>query len=1058
MSRTAVVDNVLSSGQNEGIERSILPLPQLSSIINARQRKSGRWGKRYGTAALSTTNSSGVTLGNGNGAARCIGPGFVVVDDQCAIFDQQANAWIDPKTLVTPNTTSPICQSPRVAGAVSGWLPDTSFYPVPSLSPQWQQLTPCSQTYGLGYLWSAIQFLDQNNLGSQDSIIRVTAINPTDQSMVFSHDFIVGAAGQGGNIYPKLVTCGATIILTYVSSPTGAGAFIAGRRLTSISGGFGAEQSVQVFGAAGSIYDISSYSATQFLMAATIAGANTRVWIVNALSFSFGAGPSPAAAPATIGVSVVGVSAGPIYSVSSSAGVTTVQVYAANLASITGGVVIDGGEPASYVGYASLLPGGGVRVAYGYFDDAGAVPRHFSWRDVTVAGTLASALIGRQYRCQPISRPITIGTQVYVWITNPEVASGFGYATLLRLPNLTEYSALTGTINSLSCPLEMSAQDFLVRCKKPTIFKAGSSTTIAAGLAEQANGMAGMVQLGVSATYSFLSPIFAAVPDNAVPNGVEFRAIQARHYTDIATARSFGSLVSDRANFLPIGALSRVDQRGAVEEGFVLPPGIYGAITKSGAAGAMSPSVTYQYTALYKSRNETGRFEASPPCTVASIAMGAGDSETFLNFLPLSITARPNVRIEIYRTLGNGSIFYLVDTISGGASDGATIAYNDQIADTVISTHAILPTQVGQSLPNGFPPPSRFGVAGGQRVWLGGLLRNDVIHCSKLVLGDQSPSWADNDAFRIVLPSKVTGLAWMDNLVIFTDEGVYVVSGDGPDDSGNGLFSQPQRLPFTLGCIEPRSVFTVDEGTFFQTTRGLYMVPRGFASPIPAGDPTFTTLAAFPVITGVAANIKAQEQTLRWSGAETVNNTGSQLVYDIVHKCWSVDQVTDPAQASTVALAATIGSWFNGEVAMAFATGTYAATNSQFSDAGAPMKVELVTGDIRPVGNMSQSPISRVMLMGELRSACNVSTEKTTDFAVSPLSLRVFALAAGDVQVGQITMIETQLGASESRDSTFVRLRWDVTTTLEGFAFIGLAVEHEQGEGLKRLGALSRGV
>lgn len=1060
MSGTDITEAILSGGQNEGIERRVLPLPNLAYVQNARQRKSGRWGKRFGTAALPVANVSGADLGNGTGDSRVIGPGFAVVDDQCSVFTRGSNSWADPRLLCPPNTTNPACANPRVPGAVSGWLPDTSYYPVPSLSRQNQQLTPCAQVYAQGYLWTAIQFIDPNNLATPDSVIRVVATDATDQTVFLVQDFFAGTAAQGGNIYPKLIACGNTVILTYVSRPTNAAAFVAARKFTGGTG-FSAETSVVAYGAAGNVYDASGFSATKFLLAVATAatGAIPTAFFVDAASLATGASQAGPAV-AQIGLSIVGATGTPVYMVTSSAGATRVSVFNTTLTATVGTVIIDAGEPATYTAYAALLPAGGVRVSYGYFGDTGAVPRHFSWRDVTTAATLLSGLIGRQYRCQPISRPFTIGTQVYQWVTSTGVASGFGYAMLLRLPALTEYSSLSGTINYLSCPLEMNADDFLIRSTKPTIFVVGSVGLFPAGLAEQANGLPAIAQIGTTANYAFVAPTLQTVPDITVPFFSEYRVIQAKHYTDVLSQRSVTPALTDGCTLLPGGALTRVDQRGAAEVGFALMPAIFPPITKSGAAGSLSPSVTYQYTAVYKSRSENGRFEVSAPAIPVSIAMGVGDSETFVPLLLAQISARSSIQMEVYRTLGNGTIFYLVDTIDGGAATGQSITYNDQLSDATIAKHAVLYTQVGQTLPNTAPPPCRIAVSGGQRVFLAGLLRPDVFHCSKLIQGDQSPTWCDSDSFRGVMPAPITGIAWMDNLLVFTSEGVYVVNGDGPDDSGSGEFSAPVRLPFTFGCIEPRSVITVDEGTFFQTSRGLYLVPRGFGSPIPVGDVVLDSLAQYPVITGVAASIKKTEQTIRWSCMETVFNSGIQIVYDIVHKCWSVDAMTDPAFTNNFSGCVSIGAWFNGETAFAFSATPFqfAASNSTFADSAHPIAVQIQSGDLRPFGAMSEGVMTKLDLMVELRSACTLTTTLQTEFGASPGAARVFALAAGDTQPGQTSFVETELGKVELRDATSVNFRWDESSALEGLAFIAIALEHEQGEGLKRVSPLSRSV
>lgn len=1071
MAGTDITEAVFSSGQNEGVERSILPLPQLSFVQNARQRKSGRWGKRFGTTALAALNSSGNVLGSGSGLVRAIGKGFCVVDDQCAIYDQAGQGgqgiWVDPKPLTGANTTSPACLSPRIQGAVSGWLPDKAYFPVPPLSQQFpaggvaastltQQMTPCSQTYGIGYLWSAIQIIDPNNVSgvNSDCLIRIVATNPTDQSLVFLQDIRAAAFGFGGNIYPKLLTSGNTVVLTYITQPGHAAGFTAARSLTTLAGSFGAEVSLIATGTS-LIYDSAPLSATQFLLATATSAA-----IVNTGTLSVAVGRAGTAAPN--GVSIVGATGVRIFRTASGAGVTTVDTFDAALAALLASTVVDAAEPATYTAYCALLPNGGARCVFGYIDDVGANPRHFSWRDLTTAGALASGLIGRQYRYQPMSRPITIGGQVYLWVTTKDVVAGFGYATLLRLPALAEFPALAGTANYLSCPLEMSPQDFLVGT---------SNANFGGGTGSFQRGLPPMVQIGASATYSLLAPVLMSVPDITVQFEYQFRGIQLKHYTDLPGPRALSSVPADSANFIPMGALTRIGPRGATEEGFCLAPSIY-SLTPS-VTGTMVAG-TYLYVAVFKSRNERGLFEVSAPSAVsAPVVLAGGFSGVSVAVLQLDVSARASTQIELYRNLGagttNGTIFYYVGTFDGSAQSGQTAVFLDTEPDTTIRTHPVLYTQVGQTLPNCFPPPSRFAAVGSQRVFLGGLLRGDVIHASKSILGDQSPSWADQDAFRIVMPSTVTGLAWMDNLLIFTDEGVYVVAGDGPDDSGNGEFSPPVRLPFALGCIEPRSVITVDEGTFFQTARGLYMVPRGFGSPVPAGDTVLDTLASFPIITGTAALLKATEQTIRWSCVNAANpQFGAQIVYDLAHKSWSVDFIGDPSLFGGVPAQPHISicTWLSGEIALAeptIAGISFKTTSSKqdlvpsdlFSDSGMPYSMSLRTGDLRPFGVASEGVLSKIDTLTELRSACTLTLTKITEWGTASAD-RVFALAAGDTQVGQLSYVETEMGNTELRDAVSVQLQWDEFSAVEGVVLIAMALEHEQGEGLKRVSPLSR--
>jgi hypothetical protein len=1063
MAGTEVSETILTGGQNEGIERTILPLPQLSYVQNARQRKTGRWGKRFGTATLPSTNATSIALGSGAGDVRSVGQGFCIVDDQCAVYDQNAAVWIDPATICTQNTGGLVANA-HIPGAISGWLPDISYYPVPPASQQNQQLTPCAQCYGLGYLWSAISFLDQNNAG--DAMIRVVATNPTDNSLVFLQDIVAGVAAQGGLVYPRLLLSGTTIVLTYVSRPNNAARFVGGRILTTLSGKFGAEVSITTFISAAAIYDTCVFvgSGIKFLLVSTDGTNTAHVCQVSnsTLGIAFTRNYVDAAALtwtslacAAANVYLTSISTTPALRVT----VYDISLTAVGTANVDLTAAITAGAGGS-IAYSSTLSGGGVRCAY----TSGVSPVRIMTADVTTAATIISSKRGTQWRMTPCSRPFSIGTQVYIWgfdytgfsqqIAGASV--GFGYPTLIRLPSISEYvgAGFSATYPEITSPIEMSPQDFFV----------GTRASGSIGVLDL-QGLPNPTQLGSSADYSFMVPTVMNIADVlATTYACEFRVIQAKHFSDAPARRSVLPIYADLSTFVPGGVLSRIDARGSVEEGFVSVPSIFTATP--GAGGSLTVGSTYQYVTLYRSQGTNGRFEISGPCPVATAVLGGAQNQVTLSIYALDLGARQNVQTQIYRTLANGTIFHLVATVDGGPDPNSTgfRGFIDKLSDADAATRPVLPTQVGNALANGFPPPSRFGTVGGQRLWLGGLLRNDVIQCSKLIFGDQSPSFtASADQFSIVIPAACTGLAWMDNLVAFTNEGIYIISGDGPDDSGNGSFSPPIRLPFALGCIEPRSVITVDEGTFFQSARGLYLLPRGFGAPQPAGDVVMDTLTTFPIITGSVVSTKSTEQLVYWSCVNSpIPSNGVQIVYDLVHKSWSVDTLTDSfIPASPPASHTCIGTWFGGECIMGEAQiGSslipLKASVASFADSANSITMIMRTGDLRPFGSMSEGVISKLTTLAELRSACTLDITKTTEWGVSPIGQRVFSGAGPDYTVGQLTYTETELGAAELRNAISLRLQWDETSTQEGLAFIALGIEHEQGEGLKRPTSLSR--
>lgn len=1007
-------DTLLIGGQNEGIERAVLPLPQLAFVLNARLRKAGRWGKRWGYGLLPNT---GLSLAPG--LPRCVGPGFAVVDDQCNLFDQTAGSFV-------PATTTPL----RVNGAASGWLPDRAFFPAPTKSVQHQTATPCATAFAFGYLWTVKQVGDPD--GPTDSqMLRIVATEIHDQTIVLAQDLRSTTSSAAGNHHPRLVVMGSTLALFYLD-----GSALCARKTTGLAL-FGA----QTVYAVGSVvcFDVSPYTATSCLYALSTGPAQTGL-ISDALavlsSFTF-SGPNTIA-----GISIVGRPTSPVYVGwcinGSPIPSSSVRVYATGFGPVVGTAALASGTQEGTRPLLTLRANGTVYAVYSIKEITTAIGGlllgTFTVRVVNVdASIFPPASFARQLGAAPISMPFTIGDDSYIWaqlLMQQPVTGGGGFPVLLRLDPLIDGGV------SLSMPIEMSAQDFVTATGK------GLRIT-------DPQGLPVVSQIGSSATWAALIPIIYRSPAAAADILVDFRAVQATHYTDLPERRGVLSFPCDNSHLIPLGALTRVDAYGPVEVGFVHAPAIPPPTAGVGSGtGALTTPGTYYYSAVFTSRNESGRLEISAPATPAKVSITGSNKTVTITISMLYLSGRKNAQIELYRTLADGQTFYLIATLTAGPAGSAQefVVYTDIAADAVISANPVIYTQVGQQLANGFPPASRFGCTGGARAYLGGLLRGDTAVASKLIVGDQSATFTDSDAFKIIVPADLTGIAWMDALVTFTAEGIYVSTGEGPTDDGIGDFGTASRLPFQIGCIEPRSVITVDEGTFFQSNRGLYLLPRGFGAPTAAGDVVMATLERFPIITGVAAMVKPTEQTIRWSCVDGQGD-GSQIVYDLVHKAWSIDRPNSEAPALSC-----MGSWLNNEVVSAppaLAGHAIRVTNDTFADASQPITMTLRTGDIRPFGVQSRGPVQRFAVLSELRSPCELDVSRLTDRGAGNPTSRVFTGIAPDDLVGSNNYTQVDLGPLELRSIASLQIELTEQSTGEGLAFIALSIERGTSDGLR---------
>jgi len=117
-------------------------------------------------------------------------------------------------------------------------------------------------------------------------------------------------------------------------------------------------------------------------------------------------------------------------------------------------------------------------------------------------------------------------------------------------------------------------------------------------------------------------------------------------------------------------------------------------------------------------------------------------------------------------------------------------------------------------------------------------------------------------------------------IVLLKEKAIYVVTGDGPNNTQtSGTFSPPKLITNDLGCITPNSVVNTPIGLMFESQRGLYVFsPQGTVDYIGAPVEGFMNLN--PTIT--AATVVSEEAQVRFLCSD-----GDMLVYDYEVSAWS---------------------------------------------------------------------------------------------------------------------------------------------------------------------------
>jgi hypothetical protein len=337
---------------------------------------------------------------------------------------------------------------------------------------------------------------------------------------------------------------------------------------------------------------------------------------------------------------------------------------------------------------------------------------------------------------------------------------------------------------------------------------------------------------------------------------------------------------------LPLGLLSQFDGRQLYELGFNLMPGPpIGSSETATAGGFLTAGEEYFWAWVYRRVDAVGRTHRGAPWyTPYGTSPVAPNLTLNWEVVTLKLTGREtssplispddDMAIEMYRTLGNGQVFQLVNhQINNRTVDTSTISDADPDSSVALATQLYT---TGDVLENVSPPQLRCLTVHRERLF--GVNADDLqeVWYSKPDAVGEGPGFNDVLTFRC--PEDITAMASMDDkLVLFSSESIFVVTGDGPNNLGENTFPPPQRVVSGVGCLLPRSVVYTPDGLWFHSPKGIYLLARGLDA-IFAGAPVkdYTDGAT----TLDAIHVKGKNQVRFYQ------NTGNALVYDYHFKEW----------------------------------------------------------------------------------------------------------------------------------------------------------------------------
>ena len=269
---------------------------------------------------------------------------------------------------------------------------------------------------------------------------------------------------------------------------------------------------------------------------------------------------------------------------------------------------------------------------------------------------------------------------------------------------------------------------------------------------------------------------------------------------------------------------------------------------------------------------------------------------------------------------------------------------------------------------------------------------------------------------------RITGMrSWQDQLVIFSDRSIYVLTGSG--DETWALF----RTVVGVGCVSHRSIVDVGDMLLFASHDGIYAFagqgPRGGVAKISKSVDSLWS-GGHQIHTGFSANstagslvqilmrmgwpFKARRASMShteglhvqslnqvWWSFDCENSVNKSysvtLVYDYAHKAWSYylpSQATNASASSVMSLAAGTGT-----SVMYSGTTVFNGTEEKVVTTSAHAELWIYGGDVDSIGGMP-SPARRTIPMAWVSGRLMRGNDQIV--VGRPIRLKMLATGNGD--------------------------------------------------------------
>lgn len=408
------------------------------------------------------------------------------------------------------------------------------------------------------------------------------------------------------------------------------------------------------------------------------------------------------------------------------------------------------------------------------------------------------------------------------------------------------------------------------------------------------------------------------------------------------------------------------------ELGFGWMPSIASITTTSGTGGALTGN--YSYAVVYEWTDSYGQVHRSAPTFVSYTYTSQAAFLKSYGPVPVRLLGLnnapivPTARVTLYRTTAGGTSYYSLGNMTYTELDAAWEFFDNTPDATLLASSPVqLYTQATGELPNHPAPPATIVTSTASYAALVSAEIPYRLYISKPFRQDHPVEW-NTGMYVDVSPTTgpITAVAAMDDkLIVFKQSSVFVMYGSSYDITGSNAspsFTTPTQLATFFGALSQNSVITVDEGTYYQSSRGIELITRQLVQeyiglPLDGAVGTITSTTAVQLY-----------GQLRFIDSGSNN----QWVYDSVLKRWS----TLTSNAVYNANGGCFISCAAGQLPLLISnSGGNAGVSWRVveSTTASPKSLSVTTGWIKTHGLQGFARLYRIMLLGNFPSSGGVT-------------------------------------------------------------------------------------